>query len=62
MRRAILCGLATVLLLAAVPWEAALAGPCDYSWQTDSAGHRCGNRAASRRPGGYEPPGSMYDH
>lgn len=27
-------------------------GNCDYSWQTDSAGHSCGNRAASVRLGG----------
>jgi hypothetical protein len=26
---------------------------CDYPWQTDSLGRRCGNRAASERPGGY---------
>ena len=29
-----------------------VAGNCDYSWQTDSAGRRCGGRAASVRPGG----------
>ena len=27
-------------------------GNCDYSWQLDSAGRRCGGRAASERPGG----------
>ena len=26
------------------------AGSCDYSWQTDSAGRRCGGRAASVIP------------
>ena len=30
----------------------ASAGNCDYSWQYDSAGRRCGGRAASVRPGG----------
>lgn len=28
-------------------------GRCQYPWQYDSAGRRCGNRAASVRPGGY---------
>ena len=28
------------------------AGNCDYSWQRDSAGRRCGGRAASVIPGG----------
>lgn len=28
-------------------------GNCQYSWQYDAAGRRCGNRAASVRPGGY---------
>lgn len=28
------------------------AGNCDYSWQTDSAGRKCGGRAANVRPGG----------
>ncbi len=28
------------------------AGNCDYSWQRDSAGRRCGGRAANVRPGG----------
>ena len=27
-------------------------GKCDYPWQYDSAGRRCGGRAASVRPGG----------
>ena len=27
-------------------------GSCDYAWQTDSAGRRCGGRAASVIPGG----------
>ena len=30
----------------------ALSGKCDYPDQTDSAGRRCGGRAASVRPGG----------
>ena len=29
-----------------------VAGNCDYSWQRDSAGRRCGGRAASVIPGG----------
>jgi hypothetical protein len=32
--------------------SAAIAGPCDYSWQTASDGSSCGGRAADRRPGG----------
>ena len=28
------------------------AGNCDYSWQRDSAGRRCGGRAAAVIPGG----------
>lgn len=28
-------------------------GNCQYPWQYDSLGRRCGNRAASVRPGGY---------
>lgn len=28
-------------------------GNCQYTWQYDAAGHRCGNRAASVRPGGW---------
>lgn len=31
---------------------AVVAGNCDYSWQRDSAGRRCGGRAASVIPGG----------
>lgn len=27
-------------------------GSCQFAWQTDSSGRRCGNRAASRRSGG----------
>lgn len=27
-------------------------GNCNYSWQKDSAGRSCGDRAADRRPGG----------
>lgn len=30
----------------------ASAGNCDYPWQTAKDGSRCGNRAASVRPGG----------
>lgn len=38
-------------------------GNCQYSWQTDSAGNRCGGRAASERPGGtgYTPSTSGYN-
>lgn len=28
-------------------------GNCQYDWQTDAAGHRCGERSAWSRPGGY---------
>ncbi|MBP1862122.1 hypothetical protein [Rhizobium herbae] len=28
-------------------------GNCQYDWQYDSAGRRCGNRSAWSRPGGY---------
>jgi len=28
-------------------------GNCRYSWQYDSRGRRCGDRAADRRPGGW---------
>ncbi len=28
------------------------ANPCDFSWQLDSRGYKCGLRAASARPGG----------
>lgn len=28
-------------------------GNCQYSWQTAADGSRCGDRAASVRPGGY---------
>lgn len=31
-------------------------GNCDYTWQIAADGSRCGNRAASVRPGGYVPP------
>ena len=34
----------------------AYAGRCNYPDDLDSAGRRCGGRAASERPGGYEPP------
>jgi hypothetical protein len=30
-------------------------GHCDYPWQRDSRGRRCGKRAASIRPGGRQP-------
>lgn len=32
--------------------SAAVAGPCDYSWQSASDGSNCGGRAADQRPGG----------
>lgn len=28
-------------------------GNCQYNWQRDAAGNRCGNRSAWARPGGY---------
>ncbi|SEH78648.1 hypothetical protein SAMN05216228_1008107 [Rhizobium tibeticum] len=28
-------------------------GNCQYDWQYDAAGHRCGNRSAMSRPGGW---------
>lgn len=28
-------------------------GNCQYDWQRDAAGNRCGNRSAYSRPGGY---------
>jgi len=28
-------------------------GNCQYDWQYDAAGHRCGRRSAWSRPGGY---------
>lgn len=28
-------------------------GNCQYPWQYDAAGHRCGARSAYSRPGGY---------
>lgn len=28
-------------------------GNCQYNWQYDAAGNRCGNRSALARPGGY---------
>ena len=31
---------------------ATIAGNCDYSWQRDSAGRRCGGRSAEVIPGG----------
>jgi len=40
--------------IAIVP--SAAAGRCNYPDDLDAAGHRCGGRAASERPGGYEPP------
>ena len=30
-------------------------GKCDFPWQTDSLGRECGDRSASRRPGGRTP-------
>lgn len=34
------------------PANSTFSGKCDYEWQYDSAGRRCGGRAASVRPGG----------
>ncbi|NKK03701.1 hypothetical protein GFL80_14155 [Rhizobium leguminosarum bv. viciae] len=28
-------------------------GNCQYDWQYDAAGHRCGGRSATSRPGGW---------
>lgn len=28
-------------------------GNCQYNWQYDAAGNRCGNRSAAARPGGW---------
>lgn len=36
------------------------AGNCDYSWQYDSAGRRCGGRAANVRPGGHLGGNGIY--
>ena len=38
-------------LLTLMPLDA-FSGSCDYSWQTDSRGRKCGGRAANVRPGG----------
>ena len=35
-----------------IPANNTLSGNCDYEWQYDSAGRRCGGRAASVRKGG----------
>ena len=40
-----------MLLLGIMPGYS-ISGNCDYPWQTDSIGRRCGGRAASCRPGG----------
>ena len=40
------------LLHAALSGGASQGNSCDYSWQTAKDGSRCGNRAASVRPGG----------
>jgi hypothetical protein len=42
--------IATLFALAAS--QAAVAGNCDYSWQTASDGSACGGRSAQDRPGG----------
>lgn len=34
------------------PLDFSFAGNCDYSWQRDSRGRRCGGRAANVIPGG----------
>ncbi len=43
--------LLSFVILAFLPLNS-MAGNCDYSWQTDSAGRSCGGRAANVRPGG----------
>lgn len=35
------------------PPPRAYRGNCQYNWQYDAAGNRCGNRSAWARPGGY---------
>ena len=35
--------------------RSASSGRCDFPWQRDSAGRRCGERAASERSGGRNP-------
>jgi hypothetical protein len=56
MKRRLIFGLltATALLISISP--SAQAGRCNYPDDLDARGHRCGGRAASVRPGGYEPP------
>lgn len=51
MLKNILLFFITLALLLTAP-IGVFAGNCDYSWQTDSAGRRCGGRAADVRPGG----------
>ena len=40
-----------MLLFGFMP-EYSFSGKCDFPWQRDSAGRKCGGRAASCRPGG----------
>lgn len=44
--------LACASILTSIP---AMAGNCDYTWQTASDGSSCGGRAADVRPGGNGP-------
>jgi hypothetical protein len=46
----------TSAIVSAPLTQTASAGRCNYPDDLDSRGHRCGGRAASERPGGYEPP------
>lgn len=53
-----LCLLAATTISVAMP---AHAGRCNYPDDLDARGRRCGGRAASVRPGGYEPPPRSSD-
>jgi hypothetical protein len=46
----------TSAIVSAPLTQTASAGRCNYPDDLDARGHRCGGRAASVRPGGYEPP------
>jgi uncharacterized protein YgiM (DUF1202 family) len=48
----------TLVMLLSLTWAIAPAhaGRCNYPDDLDASGHRCGGRASSVRPGGYEPP------
>jgi hypothetical protein len=52
MQRALLAMFLLISSTIALPVSAR----CDYPDDLDSIGRRCGGRAASVRPGGYEPP------